>query len=115
MTEDRSPELQILFANAEIPLPDNGFAESVLTRIERYRRFRILRWSAIGMVLVALAALLAGPLLDLATKISGGLTVSLVPDGGGWIGQALAPLNTVAGLLALCLFGLQTLFRRLGR
>lgn len=109
---DLDPGLQILFANAEKDLAPNGFVEAVLARAERARRTRIAVGFGAAAVLLVLAGLLAGPLQAGVLALTQGLTTALVPPGDGLAGQLLAPVNNVAGLLALLLVALQSLLRR---
>lgn len=113
MNDDLDPALQIAFANAERELTDDAFGAAVMAGIERKRRVRTVGWLAIGAAGIALVWLLALPLQNLALALVNGLGTSLVSGEDGLAMQMLAPLNSVAGLLALVLLAVQMLWRRI--
>ncbi len=113
MNDDLDPALQIAFANAERELPGETFGAAVMAGIERQRRLRSFGWLAIGAAGVVLVWLLALPLQNLALALVDGLGTSLVSGKDGLAMQMLAPLNSVAGVLALVLLAAQMLWRRI--
>ena len=111
MNDDLDPKIQILFANSNQDLANDGFAEQVMAKANKNRRVRMASWTGIGLAVVLLAWLTAAPMQDMTFLISRELTTSLVQQSDGWLLQILAPVNSVAGLLALCLLGLQAVLR----
>lgn len=112
MTEPLDPELQILFANADDDLPGDSFVETVLAGLVRDRRRRRVRRIAIAAAVVALLWLFHAPLQEFGWVAMQALGTNLLPPGDGLAMQFLAPLNNVAGLLALGLLALQVFLRR---
>ncbi|MCG6859594.1 MAG: hypothetical protein LJE67_16160 [Salaquimonas sp.] len=118
MNDELDPGLQILFANAEEDLANDGFDDAfaglVMAAIERQRRASRARWIVLGLAGLAAAWFFADPLAQLVYHMSEGLTASLVPANEGTLMQMLTPLNSVAGLIALLLLAGQMLWRRMG-
>lgn len=112
MMNGNDPVLQALFDNARSDVPENGFTVQVMAEVGKSRRKTIAIW--IGMCLLVLIALwwLAEPVLSLVNLITRLLPLSLFDLGEGWIAVFLAPLNSVAAVVAVGLLGLYAVFRR---
>lgn len=113
MTNGNDPVLQALFDNARSDLLENGFTEHVMAEVGKSRRRTIAIW--IGMCLLALLVLwwMTDPVLGLVNLITGLLPASLFDLGEGWIAVFLAPLNSVAALVAAGALGLYAGIRKL--
>ncbi len=112
MTDERDPQLEALFVQAEQELPDDGYVEQVMDRLRRHRRNSLIgRFTAVGL-LILLEVLLSAPLQSSAAVIADALSTSLFTVEDKWIAFALAPLNSVAGLLGLLLLWMHFLYRR---
>ena len=115
MTEERDPELQTLFAQAETELEGEAFTEKVRADVINARRrekhnFRI-------MILGGLLALwaMATWLGDVTAVLARGLTAPLMPIGDPTIAIIAAPLNSMGAVLALGFLALWWLGRALTR
>lgn len=113
MADDLDPEVQILFANADRDLSEETFIEQLMARLDKQKRTRMVVWTCATFAAVVLAWLFAAPLQELVLRLSQGLTASLIQWDSNWLTQILAPVSNVAGLLALCLLGLQAILRRI--
>ena len=112
MTEERDPQLEALFMQAEQELPDDGYVDGVMDRLRRHRRNSFIGSFTAIALLVLLEVLLSSPLQNSAAAITGALSTSLIDIEGEWLAFALAPLNSVAGLLGMILIWLHFLYRR---
>ncbi len=112
MTEERDPKLEALFIQAEENLADDGYVDAVVGSLRRHRRNSLIgRFTAV-LLLVALEFLLSAPFQNSAATIANALSMSLIDIEGQWLAFALAPLNSVAGLLGMLLIWLHFLYRR---
>ena len=112
MTEERDLELEALFIQAEESLVDDGYVDGVMDRLRRQRRNSLIgRFSAV-LLLVALEVLLSAPFQNSAAAIADALSTSLIDVEDQWIAFAVAPFNSVAGLLGMLLIWLHFLYRR---
>ena len=112
MTEERDPRLEALFTQAEENLIDDDYVNAVMDRLRRHRRNSLIgRFSAL-LLLVALELLLSAPFQNSAAAIANALSTSLIDVDDQWIAFALAPFNSVAGLLGILLIGMHFLYRR---
>ena len=115
MTDERDPKLEALFVQAEQELADDGYVDGVMERLRRHRRNSLIgRFSAVGL-LVLLEVLLSAPLQNSAAVVADALSTALFEVEGQWLAFALAPLNSVAGLLGVLLIWLHFLYRRRAR
>lgn len=101
MSDQPNPGLRALFAGAETDLSGEAFTESVLMGIER--RQRLIAYSRISIgVLIVLVELLLTVYLESAVNVfTRILGLSFIEVQDGWLQIALAPMNSVAGLLAM--------------
>lgn len=112
MTEERDPQLEALFIQAEENLVDDAYVDAVVDSLRRHRRNSLIgRFTAV-LLLVALELLLSAPFQNSAAAIADALSTSLIDIEGQWLAFALAPLNSVAGLLGMILIWLHFLYRR---
>lgn len=114
MNAQLDPRLKSLFDEAKQDLDGEALTERVVATTRK--RTHLLLAVAIAAALAVLAAAwltLAMPLLDFAVLLSRLLTASIVDLGEGWLALLLLPLNSVAGLLALCTRGVLLLRKRL--
>lgn len=115
MTEERDIELEALFVQAEQEMADDGYVDGVMGRLRRHRRNSLIgRFTAIALLIV-LELLLSSPLQNSAAAITNALSTSLFSVEDKWLAFALAPLNSVAGVLGVMLLGLHFLYRRRAR
>lgn len=98
---------------AEQDLHDDLFTTRVANNINGRRRRVIAGQLAAVLLLVTLELLLESPLqesLGIAADILG---TSLIPLENQWLAFALAPINSLAGLLGMLLTGIQRLYRKI--
>jgi hypothetical protein len=115
MNDDRDPLLHDLFREPPRLERSDDFLQQTARRVERdTRRRRLLRLGAEIAVLVV-AWLLAEPLHALATELMPWIMASLVDTGDGMLSQLLAPMNSVAGVIALLVLLTGAAYRRLFR
>lgn len=113
MTIDRDRTLQSLFDLASKDVSEDLFTAQVMSRIDRSRRRALIGWSTIGLLLVACAWLIATPLLNALPLITELAPATLIELDNSRPAQVLAPLNSVAGVAALSVIVLRTIYRKL--
>ena len=112
MSEERDIQLEALFMQAEQELVDDGYVDAVMDRLRRHRRNSLIgRFTAVALLIV-LELLLSAPLQNSAAAIVDALSTSLFDVEEKWLAFALAPMNSVAGLLGVLLIWLHFLYRR---
>ncbi len=112
MSNERDPVLESLFAQAKTELSENGFGEQVMTGVEKRRRNVFLGRIALVALLVIFELLLSAPIQNSVGTMTEALSTSLIDVETGWLAVAVAPLNSVAGLIGVLLVGLHSLYRR---
>ena len=115
MTEDRDPALQNLFAELDRELDAEPFTADVLAQMDRLKAWTTFGWICGGLVLVALAWLLAVPLQFGAHLLTQSLTLPLIELDNRGLAQILSPVNNFAIFLALGLLGLRSVYRKIFR
>jgi hypothetical protein len=113
MTDARDRGLQALFDAAREMTADEPFIAEVMADIDRLRRRTIIGWIVAGLLLASLAWWLSVPLMstiDLASQL---LPDALITVEGEWVGQLLAPINSVAGVLGLVFLGTWITYRKI--
>lgn len=113
MTNGNDPVLQALFDSARDDLLENGFTQQVMSEVEKKRRRTIIVWVGLSLLALVVVWWLAEPVLELLNLVSALLPTSLFDLGEGWIAVFLAPLNSIATLIAAGAFGLYAGFRKL--
>lgn len=115
MIDEYDPAIQNLFDIARRDARDEAFVAEVMARVHAQRRRTLLVWGVLGVILLAVAATLAGPLAQAV-----GLLTQLMPQpvvdadaGNALIQQFLAPLNSVAAVVGISLLILLYAVRKL--
>ncbi len=111
MTDDRDPDLQALFADAERPLADETFTVAVMSRIDRRWRWALFGRIGFGLALALCAWLIAPTLQAVANLLTQAAASPLVALDDPLLAQTLAPVNSIAGACGLGLVGLWQLYR----
>ena len=113
MTDAKDPGLQALFDAARQVTSDEPFIARVMADINRLRRRTIIGWIIAGLLLASLAWWLSVPLMNTIDLASQLLPDSLITIEGEWMGQLLAPINSVAGVLGLVFLGAWITYRKI--
>ncbi len=109
---ERDPMLDALFEQTRRELVDDSFTDQVMARIEKRRRNVLLGRLSFVAALVVLELLLSSPLQNSVGMLTETLSTSLISLDNEWLSFAVAPLNSVAGLIGMLILGMQFLFRR---
>ena len=114
MTSERDPALQALFDTARAEFDRGQFEADVMARIERDRRRSITSWIALLAAFAVVAWLFVPGVVTAINLVSQLLPQSLVDldTAGSFFGPILAPLNSVATMIALGLLGVWLLYRK---
>jgi hypothetical protein len=115
MNLDHDPRLQTLFTQAREELVDDDFVARVMAEVDKLRRRTSIAWGFMGVALLTVAALLMSPLTAAVALMTRLLPVSLTDIDNQWVAQALAPVNSVAGIIAIAVLLLFVLLRKLFR
>ncbi len=115
MTDERDPRLEALFDVAREELAGEAFAADVMARVGRLRRRTLLAWAAVAVVLLTGVWLVSGLLTNAVNFLTQLLPQSLVEVDAGnqFLAQLLAPINSIAAVVALGLFGLRLAYKKL--
>ena len=113
MSSDYDPRLQALFAEAREAFDREAFTHRVMAQVDAGRR-RSMAISAIaaGFVLVVLV-FLAAPLLTALQLMTDLLPASVVEIENDWAKKLLAPVNSMAALIAVLALGMRKFYRRI--
>ena len=112
MIEERDPLLERLFAEAQEDVVDSGFTSRVMIGIETRHRVVLGFRLAILTALVLLELLLSSPLKHTVNALGESLQLGLFDVSNEWLAFALAPINSLAGILGLGLLALHLLYRK---
>lgn len=111
------PTLQTLFANAKQDLAGETFTAQVMSQTDKVNHRAVIGRISVGLVLAPCAWLLATLLQDAVQLLTQSLTLSLIVSlidlDDRWLAQILSPVNNIASLLALGLFGLRIAYRKI--
>lgn len=113
MTSERDPMLEALFDRAKQDAIDDDFTDQVRSRIDGLRRRALVGWTAMGLALLVVLALMAGPLTSAASLVTGLLPEALVGVDDQLMAQILAPVNSIAGALGLGFLILRLAFKKI--
>jgi hypothetical protein len=113
MTTDRDPILQSLFAIAKQDPVGDTFTDNVMSRIAKLRRRVLIGWVCAGLVSAAFAWLLTEPVLQTVDLVTQLLPESLFELEKPTVAQFLAPVNSIAGVVALGLLGLRLAYKKI--
>jgi len=115
MNVDHDPRLERLFATAREEFSGDAFIARVMSEIDRLRRRATVTWTIVGVLLVALALLLTPSLTAAVTLLTQVLPVSLIEIDNRHVAEALAPVNSIAGIAGLTFLLLLFAIRKLSR
>jgi hypothetical protein len=112
MNDERKPALERLFAAANRELTDEAFVAGVMARARKRSARNLMIALAVCVVVVPVAWLVAEPLNDVFLWSTQLLSQPIARTGDG-IANAVLPMNTVGGALALTFFAVRAITRRL--
>jgi hypothetical protein len=115
MNDERDPLLESLFAQAVYEPANGNFHAKVMASVKKRRRIVLFGRIAIVALLIALELLLSSPMQNSVGMMTEALSTSLVEVTNEWFAAAVAPVNSIAGLVGMLLLGVHTLYRRMVR
>ena len=115
MTRDQDPALSALFAKAARINKEEAFIEQVMAQVDRSQRKSRLGWLVVGLLFVAAAWWISSPIIHATDFLLNMLPISLVDIDNRILAELLAPLNSIAGALALLFLVLRFAYRKLFR
>ncbi len=115
MNDERDPVLESLFVQAEQDLVDDGYTAQVMAKVAKRHRNVTIGRLVIVLVIVIFEFLLSAPLQDSVGVLTEALSTTLVELENEWMALALAPLNSIAGLIGMTFLGVHILYRRMVR
>ncbi|MBT8081965.1 MAG: hypothetical protein KJP08_03840 [Gammaproteobacteria bacterium] len=113
MSSDFDPRLQALFAEARKAFDREAFTRDVMAQIDAGRRRTVVVWAVAATVTVVVLIFLAAPVLTALRLVTELLPVSVVEIQSDWMKQLLAPVNSVAALIAVLALGIRKFYRRI--
>ena len=115
MNDERDPLLESLFAQAESAPADDNFIAEVMANIDKRRRNVFIGRIAIVALFVIFELVMASPMQNFVGAIAEVMSTALFEVTNEWLSVAVAPVNSIAGLVGMLLLGIHTLFRRMAR
>ncbi len=115
MNDERDPVLESLFVQAERELVDDTYTAQVMAMVEKRHRNVTIGRLAIVLVIISFELLLSAPLQNSVGVLTEVLSTTLVDMENEWLALAVAPLNSVAGLIGMTFLGVHILYRRMVR
>ena len=112
MNSDHDPVIEAIFSRAKEELAGERFTASVMARTDSLKRRAMLGWLLSFLAVAAGFWMLSGPLHEVAALMNQVLPTTLVDMEDRLVGQLLAPLNSIAGPIAVMVFGLNMLYRK---
>lgn len=113
MTTDRDPVLQSLFVAAQQEMAGDAFTERLMSRIGKLRRRTLSAWIGVGFVVAVAAWLLTGPVVSAVNLGAQFLPKSLIELDNQVLADVVAPVNSVAILVAVGILGLRAIYRKI--
>ena len=121
MNEVLDKGIQDLFDAARNDAPDAAFVATVMAKVNAQRRHTLVVWTLAGVVLLAVAAMLTGPVTilnwsfvrDDVPRSLACRQIALAIREDALITQFLAPLNSVAAIVGVSLLVLLYAVRKL--
>ena len=110
--DERSPALDRLFAAANREVADDAFVAGVMKRTRTFPARSLVLALAVCLAAAPIAWLVAEPLNDALLWTTQLLSRPVAGTGDG-IANAVLPMNTVGGALALTLLAVRAVARRL--
>ena len=115
MTDERDPQLEALFADAQIETPNGAFADKVMEDVAHRRRNLLFTRAMIVLAIIALEVLLNAPIQGAIGSFIDVIGRPIIDLDDGWLAMALAPVNSAAGIVGALLLGLHFLYRKVLR
>lgn len=107
--EHPDPGLKALFTDTGQELPAGDFIDSVMVNVDGMKRRALIGRLAIGLALCLLAIVLQDTIFP-ASRI---LFLPLIEIQNNLVAEALAPINSLGGLLTIGLLGLRAAHKKL--
>ena len=112
MTDDRDPGLQALFDAAPRAAASREFVDRAMAGIDSQRHRIVFGWVAAAALALPVIWWLSGPVvttLNLAARL---MPQSLVEVEADWLGQVIAPVNSVTGVAGLLFLAVWLFYRK---
>ena len=113
MSKDYDPRLQALFAEAGQAFDREAFTRRIMAQIDAGRRRTIAVWAVGAALAVVVLVFLAAPLLTALQLMTDLLPVSVVEIENYWVKQLMAPVNSMAALVAVLALAVRKFYRRI--
>ncbi len=115
MNDERDPVLESLFVQAERELVDDTYTADVMAMVEKRRRNVTIGRLAIVLMIITFELLLSAPLQNSVGVLTQVLSTTLIELENEWVASAVAPLNSIAGLIGMTFLGVHFLYRKVVR
>ncbi|MDA1372751.1 MAG: hypothetical protein O2971_18620 [Proteobacteria bacterium] len=107
MNEERDPELQALFVDAQQDLQDEAFVARVMASTSKLKLRVFAGAIATAVIALVFAWLFSVPVIDLATIITQSLATQIIAIGDSSAAWLLAPVNNLATLIVVIFKGVR--------
>jgi hypothetical protein len=113
MSDERTPDLEDLFAAANRELTDEAFVVGVVAKTSKWSAHRLAIALVVCLLAVPAALLVAAPLSESLHWLMQALTEPLVDTGSGVASRIVLPMNNIGAALALAVLALRAITRLL--
>ena len=113
MSSDYDPRVQALFAEARQAFDREAFTRDVMAQVDAGRRRTMAVWAIAAVIAMVVLVFLAAPLFTALQLMTELLPESVVEIENDWAEQLLAPVNSVAALIAMLALALRKFYRRI--
>jgi hypothetical protein len=113
MSSDYDPRLQALFAEAREAFDREAFTRRVMAQVDAGRRRTLAIWAIAAVLTMVVLVFLAAPVFTALRLVTELLPVSVVEIENDWAKQLLAPVNSVAALIAVLALAVRKFYRRI--
>ena len=113
MNSDYDPRLEEVFARARQEFDREAFTRLVMSRIDASRRRTLFAWGIAASISVVALVFLAPAVLAALRLMTELLPVSIVEIENDLAEQLLAPVNSIAALIAVVALVVRKVYRRI--
>ena len=113
MSSEYDPRLQALFGEARQAFDREAFTQNVMAQVDAGRRRAMAIWAIAAVASIVVLVFLAAPLLTALQLMTELLPESVVEIENNWAQLLLAPINSMAALIAVVALGVRKFYRRI--
>jgi len=113
MTNERDPLLENLFDAASQDIHDDQFVDQVMLHVGSLQRRVVIGWIIAATILLSIGWFMSASLQGAVQVMTQFLPTSLIDVREEWIAQLVAPINSVAAVVAAGFFAARVLYKKI--